>query len=155
MLTFHSPVSLDSWPSISLPLMLPHLYFFKLNFFVAFPFVIFPKWVESFPAKLKVFPVTFPYGSSFWVTLSTSLLLVSCCSPNPLVLCCITVCLRRTYLSFVSCYFWFPSWAVSISLWLRCTSQGSQAQFFLLDFLWSSDLGKLGPFISSLYFMGS
>ena len=37
---------------------------FRLNFWLSFLFVIFSKWAESIPARLKVFPATSPYGSS-------------------------------------------------------------------------------------------
>ena len=95
--------------SISLTPMLPHLYLFRLSFLAAFLFCYFSQVSRILPCQVQGFPNYFPRGSSFWITQSTSLVLMSYCSPSPLVLCCITVCSRRTYLSFVSCYFWFPS----------------------------------------------
>ena len=65
LLTFRSGVSLESWPLISLPSRLQNLTFFRLCFLDVFPFVIFPKWANSIPARLKVFPATSFHGSSF------------------------------------------------------------------------------------------
>ena len=65
LLTFLSGVSLESWFLISLPSRLLHLIFSDLAFSVTFPFVIFPEWADSIPAKLKVFPTTSLCGSSF------------------------------------------------------------------------------------------
>ena len=87
---------------------------FRLSFLDVLLAVIFPKWVESILAGLKVFLTTSPYSSSFWVSQGTSLLFMNCHSPSFLVLCCTTGCLRRTYLFFVSCISWYPFWAISI-----------------------------------------
>ena len=74
-----------------------------------------PSFLSFFPSESnpslpsqRFSTTTSPYGSSFWVPQGTSLLLMSCCSLSPLVLCYITKRLRRTYLSFISCAFWFP-----------------------------------------------
>ena len=99
---------LESKPSIFLPSMFPRLCLFKPCFWLPFLFVIFPKWVESFPTKSKVFLATSPYSSSFWVPRGTSLLSTHCCFPSSLVFYCIAERLRRTYLSFVSCAFLVP-----------------------------------------------
>ena len=89
---------------------------FRLSFLVVLLVVIFLKWAESIPARLKVFPATSFYSSSFWVSRGTSILFMNCHSPSFLVLCCTTGCLRRTYLFFVSCISWYPFWAVLIPL---------------------------------------
>ena len=57
LLTFHSRVSLESWPLISLPSRRLHLTFLDSTFF---PFVIFLEWANSISARLKVFPSYFP-----------------------------------------------------------------------------------------------
>ena len=88
----------------------------RLSFWLSFLAVIFPKWAESIPTGLKVFLATSPYSSSFWVSWGIRLLFMNCHSPNFLVLCCTTRCLRRTYLFFVSCILWYPFWAISIPL---------------------------------------
>ena len=114
---------------------------------------------------MKVFLITSLYGSSSWVPRGTNLLFTSCCSPCLLVLCCITECLRRTYLPHVSYVSWHPFRVVSIPLQLCCASRGSRTFGSLwgsrpspfhwtLSFL-SSDLGGLDLFLSSLCFMGS
>ena len=115
LLTFHSGVSLEGWPSISLPLRLLILTFFRLNFLAVLLFVIFPRWAESIPAKLKVFPATSLYSSSFGVARGTSPLFMNFYSPSLLVPFCITRWLRRTYLSFVLCVSWCSFWTVLIS----------------------------------------
>ena len=115
LLTFHYGVSLEGWPPISLPSRLLILTFFRLSFLVVLLFVIFPRWAESIPARLKVFPATSLYSSSFWVARGTSPLFMNFYSPSLLVPFCITRWLRRTYLSFVLCVSWCSFWTVSIS----------------------------------------
>ena len=100
LLTFHYGVFLEGWPPISLPSRLLILTFFRLNFLVVLLFVIFPKCIESIPARLKVFLAISLYSSSFWVAQGT----------NPLFL-----WLRRMYLSLVPCVSWCSFWTVSIS----------------------------------------
>ena len=64
-LTFHSRVcsGSSSWFLVFFQASHP----FKLSFWLFSLFVIFPKWVESIPARLKVFFATSLYSSSFWV----------------------------------------------------------------------------------------
>ena len=61
LLTFHHEVSLGSWPQLLgfLP--------FQTQLLVVLLLVIFPRWAESIPAGLMVFPATSPYSSSFWI----------------------------------------------------------------------------------------
>ena len=47
LLTFRSGVSPESWPLILLPSRLQNLTFSDSAFLATFPFVIFPKWVDS------------------------------------------------------------------------------------------------------------
>ena len=82
-------------------------------------------------------------------------------TPSPLVPSYVTGCLRRTHLSFISWVFLVlpVNYLNPISVVLHALRIPSPwqplripAQFFPLDFLWSSDLGRLGlsflPFVS-------
>ena len=60
LLTFHSWVSLESWPSIPFPPILPHLYLFKLSFLAAFPFCHFSQVIRILLCQVKGFPNYFP-----------------------------------------------------------------------------------------------
>ena len=68
LLTFHSEVSLGSWPQLLgfLP--------FQTQLLVVLLLIIFLRWAESIPTRLKVFPTTFPYSSSFWIPWDATLL---------------------------------------------------------------------------------
>ena len=113
------------WIADIYPLFFQSLLPFRLSFLAVLFAVIFPKWAESIPTRLKVFPATSLYSSSFWVPRGTSLLFMNCHSPSFLILCCTIGCLRGTYLFFISCILWYSFWAVSIPL--CCTSRGSRA----------------------------
>ena len=115
LLAFHSGISLEGWPPISLPSRLLILTLFKLSFLAVLLFVIFPRWAEFVPARLKVFPATSLYNSSFWVARGISPLFMNCYSPSLLVPSYITRWLRRTYLSYALCVSWCSFWTVSIS----------------------------------------
>ena len=155
---------MESEPLISLPSIFPAYTFSNLAFGCPSFLSFFPS--ESNPSlpSQRFSPATSPYGSSFWVPRSTSLLFTSYCFPSSLVFYYIAERLRRTYLSFASCAFWFPFQAVSIPLWLCCASQGSWAFGSLWDpspvlstrlFLVLSSWQARPFFLSSLCFMGS
>ena len=60
LLTFHFRVSLESWPSISLPPMLSRLYLFRLSFLAAFSFCHFSQVSWILPCQVEGFPSYFP-----------------------------------------------------------------------------------------------
>ena len=97
LLTFHSEVPLGSWPQ----LLALYLFSFWLSLFLSF-----------FPSGWNPFLLGWRFSSHFlFIVLHSGLLEV----PPPfvhewftlclLILCCITGCSKRTYLSFVPCAF--------------------------------------------------
>ena len=120
LLTFHSEVSLGSWPQF-----FGFFTFFRLSFWLSFFLSFFPSernpfllgWSFSQPLSLIVlhygFPeVPLPSFMNGYSKPSVSLL-------HHWVL--------RTHLSFVPCVFWHSLWAVLIPHQLCCTSQESWA----------------------------
>ena len=135
--------------------MLSRLHLFKLSFLATFPFCHFSQVSRILPCQVEGFPSYFPLWFFFlgypkYQPFACELLLFK--PSGSLLHHCVFE--KDIYVLRFLCFL-VPFSSVSIPFWLRCTSQGSQAQFFLLDSLWSSDLGGLGSFFSSLCFMGS
>ena len=103
LLTFHSG---RPWAADLQSLLFQGFLPFQTHLLAVLLTIIFPKWAESIPARLKVFAATSLYSSSLWVPWGTNLLFMNCHSPCFLVFCCTTGCLRRTYLRFL--YFMVP-----------------------------------------------
>ena len=98
---------------------------FQTQLLIAFPLVIFPKWVDSFlpgwkSSQLLPFMVLhsgFPEGP-----LAHELLF------SKLSGCFLHHWMANRYVSIlVPCVSWHSFWAILISSWLCCTSQGSRA----------------------------